>query len=305
MERKASTPQPEAYPIKPPPALFQLARFMVRRNIPGGWRLWLDLHRRGALNQISFYPAKGAAREAPLYVPLYRRVSSWSHTEIAEYCADVVAATLRRAASQGLPIALVDCGADIGMMSSAMARDCRLIDWVVAFEPNREAYRFLEMSFAKWPLPARAINAAVGAKTGRGRLASAPGGNEHAFFIVQDPAGSIDVRRVDDLEISADHLLLLKIDVEGAEHDVVTGALGALKAAPNFVVVFEAHPKVVARVRIDPCETVRLLNTLAPLDIDVAEFPGVRIDPAQPFFNQLGAGPETICNVVCTSRKTA
>lgn len=285
-----------------PPFLFRLARWMIGRAAPGGYRLWTTLHNAGALNRIVRYDLKGAARSAPLYVPLYRRESSWSEAEVGRYSKDLVAATVRRIAEIGFAAVLFDCGADIGMVASALIRDSLLVRSVVAFEPNGESYPLLALSAAAWPAPARAVNAAVGARSGRGRLtAPGPGHDQHAFFMAEDPAGPIEIRRIDDEAAPEGCTVVLKIDVEGAEHEVVRGAMETLARAPAFVVIFEAHPKVAERTGADPSETIRLLRTIRPVTIEIAELPDVAIDPDRPFFAQLGDRRGTITNVLVSS----
>ena len=95
---------------------------------------------------------------------------------------------------------------------------------------------------------------------------------------------------------------LLKIDVEGEEERVVCGALQTLQNARDFVVVFEAHPRVAARTGSDPSAILRLLMSVRPIDVTIAELPHLQIDPEAPFFDQLGAQRSTICNLICVSR---
>lgn len=299
-----TTTLPDTEPAAPsrPPLLFSLSRFLIRHGVRGGWRLWRALLDRGALNRAVKYRLQGAARMTPLFVPLYRAESSVSAQEAAGYCAEVVKATLRRAAMLGAPIVLIDCGADIGLIASALIRNCAAIVELIAYEPNALSQRFLAASAALWGLPARIHPFAVGRRAMRGRLVQPDRDrSEHAAFIVEDPAGPVEVRRVDDDPVRADAAVVLKVDVEGAEFDVIDGAIETLRAAPAFVVVFEAHPAVAARCGVDPCSVIRLVQSVRDVEIEIAELKDVRIDPALPFFSQLGARRDTICNVVLSS----
>ncbi len=296
-------PGPEA--VSRSPILFQLARYLIRLGVPGGWRLWSRLYEKGALDIVVEYPLRGAVRSAPLRVPLYRKESSWSEPEIASYSRNIVQRTLRRVAQFGIPAVLIDCGADIGMVTSSFIRDCAQLIEVIAYEPNNNAFRFLAASATGWTMPSRIVNAAVSDHAGRGRLAAPKGeADEHAMFLIDDPDGPIEVRKVDSEAVPKDSLLVLKIDVEGAELDVVRGAAESLRKAPAFVVILEAHPKVAARTGIDPCEAMRFLGAICPIDIEIVELPDVMIDPALPFFDQLGGRRDTICNVICASKPT-
>lgn len=294
-----------SFKLRRPPLLFELSRLMIRLGVRGGYRLWLHLLRSGKLDQIAFYSLGGRVREAPLLAPLYREESSWSEIEVATYERKLVAAAIRRIEKFELPIALIDCGADIGMFASAIARNCAGLESILAFEPNIEAFALLRASFDHWPISARAINAAVGDTKTRGRLTGAPGASAHALFVVEDALGPIEIRPIDDEVFPPGHLIALKIDIEGGEYAAVLGAMRTLKGATAFVVMFEAHPKVVERTGVDPVETIRLIQSAAPIDIEVAEFPHVKIDTAIPFFEQLGPNRATICNIICSSRRPA
>ncbi len=286
-----------------PPLLFRLARLMIRNGVRGGFRLWRWLLDAGALNRVVEYRLPGAARAAPLRVPLYREESSWSEPEIAGYGKHFVAPVIARVAQTGLAAVLIDCGADIGMITSSFVRDCALIASAIVYEPNREAFACLAASVPGWTVPVRAHNAAVGDRSGHGRLAAPPGETSaHAMFMVEDEDGPIAVRRIDDEKIPADAMVVLKIDVEGGEQAAVQGAVETLARAPAFVVIFEAHPRVAQRCGVDPGETMRLIRSVRPIDIEVAEFPGLAVDADKPFFAQLGEGRSTICNVICASR---
>jgi FkbM family methyltransferase len=292
-----------ALPIRKPPPLFHLSRFLIRRNVRGGWRLWLHLIDSGALNQVTRYDLAGSARAAPLLVPLYRKESSWAEIEVARYERDTVRRAIGRISASSRDFVLIDCGADIGLVASAIARDCERVKSVIAFEPNDEAHAFLDASFGLWPIAARAIRAGVGDRAMRGRLQEIEGNHSaHARYLVEDAEGPIEVRRIDDEKLSPDLGVLLKVDVEGLEYAVISGAIETLRQAPEFVVMFEAHPKVFERTGVDPSAVIRLIASAAPIDVAIAEHPEIRVDPDAPFFAQLGTAGRVNCNVICASR---
>jgi hypothetical protein len=73
-----------------------------------------------------------------------------------------------------------------------------------------------------------------------------------------------------------------------------------LNRVDQFIVAFEAHPKVVERTGVDPLEGVRLLNTVRSCTSRIAEFPHTELRLDKPFFEQV---PERrVCNIMCRSR---
>jgi FkbM family methyltransferase len=79
---------------------------------------------------------------------------------------------------------------------------------------------------------------ALGAINGRAGVTSAVEGNLGATGIVAHPGGSISMRRLDDLlGVVVGGVKLLKIDVEGTEAQVLSGAM---------VTLTESHPLIIA-----------------------------------------------------------
>ena len=77
------------------------------------------------------------------------------------------------------------------------------------------------------------------------------------------------------------------------------GWMGLRRMTVGFAVGFEAHRDVVSRTGVDPSECIRLLQSIRPVRIQVAEDRGARIDPERPFFDQVRA--LKVYNVVCSS----
>lgn len=289
-----------------PPVLFSLSRRMIRAGVPGGYRLWSALHARGALDRIVRYEIGGPARSVPIYVPLGRSVSSWSAREIGRYEHRVIRLIAEEAARLGGAFRLADCGADIGMVTTALLRASAQIEEVTALEPNEEAFAVLTRTLAAAPVPARAVGMAVGDRTGRVRLVTPTGQDAHAAYVELDEAGPISLTRLDDVLAADGRGLVLKIDVEGGEDAVVAGASGLLAATPRFVVAFEAHRGVAARTGRDPGAVLRRLAGIAPIRVRVAEMPGLRLDPVRGLFAQVdaaGGASSRVLNVVASTER--
>lgn len=289
-----------AYARTRPPWSFRLATFLNRHRIRGGYRLLDTAAALGWLDELVRYElANGVA----ILVPLARRENRWTREEVEQYEWRPVALFCERLTALAGPVRLVDCGADIGLFAARVAARVPGLVEVLAFEPNAEAHRVLLENVALLGRPARAQRAALGSARGRGVLQSvARDRSAHAQFVVGAPAGGgdFDVLCIDDLALPRDAALGLKIDVEGSEWEVLRGAQRTLSEVPHFVIAFEAHREVCRRTGLDPCELLRWLARLRPIEYIVAERRDLAVDPARPFFEQVDAPP--ICNLVVWSR---
>jgi FkbM family methyltransferase len=276
---------------------FRLAMHLIHRRIRGGYRLVETTRRLGWLNVVVPYTLEEGLT---LDVPLYRRENLMTDQEAREYEAPAISLLAEELKGRRpAPVTLVDCGADIGLISTLLSARCPNVARIIAFEPNPEAFHILQSNLARLSPAGECHPAAVSDFSGRAELRSPrPDASSHARFIVSCPEGDVPVMRVDDLGIDPHHGLLLKIDVEGAELDVLRGAAATLSSAAWFVVLFEAHPAVARRTGIDPIECVRLLSSLGDCRFQVAEAPGIRLVADRPFYDQV---PQQICNVICVA----
>ena len=255
--------------------------------------------RAGLLDRVARYPVSDGIT---IGVPLYRPDNQWDAKDVAGYEAGLLAMLAEEVAKLPRPVTLVDCGADIGLISVLLAAKCRCLDRVIAFEPNPEAYDVLASNIGRLPVKAEARREAVSDFVGLGELkAPAYDASAHGRFLAPASNGTIAVTRVDDLGIGGEGSVCLKIDVEGGETGVLRGSLETLRRARGFVVTVEANRDVVTRTGIDPMECVRLLRSVRECDVRVAEAPTkVLVDEdGVGFFQQFNT--RRVYNLVCRS----
>jgi FkbM family methyltransferase len=280
-----------------PPWHFRLAAYLTRNHLRGGTRIIDTARKLGWLDRLVRYQLSPSVS---LQVPLYRDANAWDEQEVLEYEAAFIACMGSAIRELPGPVALYDCGADIGIFAVRMVASCPNLQRVTAFEPLPAAHEVLARNLEGLPIPAEARCAAVSDFSGHGRMQSPDfDASDHARFLVAASDGTV-VHRIDDFSVSEGTCVALKVDVEGAELNVLHGAREVLERAPGFVVGFEAHRKVVDRTGVDPNECIELLQTIRPCSVTLSEAPEVHWNSAQPFFSQLPGRP--VCNVVCRSQ---
>ena len=98
------------------------------------------------------------------------------------------------------PIELVDCGAEIGLISVLLAARCPGLVRIRAFEPNERVFPFLASNLHRLPVEAEAHRAGLGDFDGTGILKRPEHDrSDHARFVETKSAGDFPVLKVDDV----------------------------------------------------------------------------------------------------------
>jgi FkbM family methyltransferase len=139
----------------------------------------------------------------------------------------------------------VDVGANVGLHTIAAARAMQGTGKIVAFEPFEETKRLLEKTV--WINGFTQIveihQAAVSHQRGFEDLFLGATSGHHSLFASEVPREFQSVRvptvRLDEVIGSDEVVSLLKIDVEGAELDVVRGAVGTIVNNYDLALIVE------------------------------------------------------------------
>jgi FkbM family methyltransferase len=286
--------------VRRPPISLRVGAYLVRHRYRGGYRLLALAAQRGWLDRIVRYRL---ARGVTFDVPLFRPDNRWDAVDVRKYDPRLTGDLAQVVRESSTPPVLIDCGADIGVVSVVVLAATARVRRVVAIEPNPVAYAILERNMCRLPVPAEAIRAAVSDFSGRGVLRSPSGEDrsDHSKYVVEAPGGDVPVMRVDDLRIEPDASVILKLDVEGAEFAAVKGALGTLRAAREFAVSFEAHPRVVERTGVEPTEIIRLIQSVRNCSVTVSDVPAMEVTTDRPFFAQVSDLKVMGYNILCRS----
>lgn len=275
--------------------LFTVLRALTRTGLRGSSRMFFLAQRYRLLRGVLRFSID---RHHPLYVPISRCMDLH---DVLEYEGKLLSTLVLKAdLFEGNSITLVDCGADIGIVSVRLLSSLKIITKILAFEPNQDVFWLLKRTLSEQPCETVALQMAVSNFSGRGELRS-PDYDPHSTGRYLAPAeeGGFPVVTIDDVLTERPSYCIIKIDVEGGELSVLEGAQACIKAAKALIIVLEAHPKVTARTGIDPCSLLTYLNTQRPFEFTVAEKPEQYLDLTQPFFQQVR--PDTIFNIVCSS----
>jgi FkbM family methyltransferase len=239
---------------------------MIRARVRGGYALISLAGRLGMLDVIAQYPL---GENISFGVPLYRADNAWDLLDIQSYEADLIGAFCKAIAPMH-EVTLFDCGADIGTFSAVTFSRAPRIARIIAFEPNPEVFDLLRENLAGLPLSSEAVHKAVSNFEGQGRL-ERPNydASDHARFLVPGD-GPLVVTTIDSFGIRGGDVAI-KVDVEGGELEVLKGAAETIASARECVVTVEANAQVARRIKKDPVECLRFLESVRPFRFIVAE----------------------------------
>jgi FkbM family methyltransferase len=139
----------------------------------------------------------------------------------------------------------VDVGANVGLHTIAAARAMQGIGKIIAFEPFEETKRLLEKT--AWINGFSEIikihQAAVSHQSGYEDLFLGATSGHHSLYASeasnQFPSVRVPTVRLDDVISKGEAITLLKIDVEGAELDVLRGATEAISNSSDLALIVE------------------------------------------------------------------
>ncbi len=286
--------------VEPTPFALRVGSWLNARGLRGSHRLRSLARLLGQLNRVVQYPLP---RNVHIDVPLYRFENCWTARELNEYEPELINALAESAENATGPVRLIDCGADIGTISTVLFSRCPNLSDIIAFEPNLEACVFARRNIGRLPVSTEVFDLAVSDFEGHGRLECPEyDDSPHTMYLVPATDGEIAVTTIDALQLAPEGTLLIKIDTEGAEQTVIRGAYATISRAQQVVLAFEAHPSVAARTGIDSTEILCELNQLRPFHSHIAEFPDLSIDLTEPLFEQVRLDSPYGLNIVCESK---
>ena len=178
------------------------------------------------------------------------------------------AGTVRRYRALLRPGGIVfDVGAHVGYHTLRFAALVGRGGRVFAFEPHAGNFRLLRRNVERRALPqVTPIPHAVSDAPGRQSFHETPLSMGHSLLPLKEHTGHVEVTRT-----SLDHFVreqsieradLIKIDVEGAEPEVLEGMRGLAARSPGLGVIVEFKPALLARRGFPPTELPQRLASM-------------------------------------------
>jgi FkbM family methyltransferase len=184
---------------------------------------------------------------------------------------------LRQCLAPGMTF--VDVGAHVGHYTLLAARAVGRSGRVVALEPASQSYRLLrETVRANRLRQVTVLPVAAGAKSERRAFNLTSWSLCQGFYEHPDPVArpsclaEVDVQPLDELITGS--VNIIKIDVEGAELEVLDGMSRILDENPTLTLIAEWHPECLASAGRDPRDLPKALTALG-FRLDAVLDPGV------------------------------
>lgn len=276
------------------PWYLRASKWLERRELRGNdllMRLVKKLAQKPILVEHELYGR-------PFLVPILRDDNRWDSSDLHTYESAVVRSLKNVTANWPKVDVVIDCGADIGLMSRKLLGELEPIE-IVAIEPNETAFEYLKKNMEFYEA-ARLLNCAVGREAGVGNLREPDwDSTEHGWYIAYDRSGALRIDVLDRIVLRRQlGCIVAKIDVEGAELAVVEGFQRTLRQATRIAIAFEAHPFHVQRTGVDPLEVVRRIESIRECKWFVAEEEKLSRDlgSEEKFYEVM---PGKVYNVIC------
>ncbi len=165
---------------------------------------------------------------------------------------------------------VADVGAYLGYLTILAARAVERQGRVVAFEPDARTFRFLTENVRANGVAetVTAVQQAVGRSRGATTFYLSAAGDTSSRYAqaAADEATQVEMTTLDDFFGAEPPVDVVKIDVEGAELDVLDGMTTTVERAANMTLFVECNPDALAVAGRSPAE---LLGRLDELGFDV------------------------------------
>lgn len=208
-----------------------------------------------------------------------------------------------------------DLGADVGVVSALVNKNCQGLKNIIALEPNPNVFDVLDQNLTNINSKHKAYNLAISDFNGYAQFSfNAQQGSDHEGHLVSSsivrsstvpdsntvPGNSaeVDLDNTKQTQVTTLDSLIkqhgseincniaIKIDVEGQEKSMLCGAINTIIKADKVVVLLEIHPDVLTRDKQTPEEIFAEAEKARPFKWIVPIQQNRTVDRSRDFFKQ-------------------
>jgi FkbM family methyltransferase len=260
-------------------------KFIQCYEVPGKYRLYEATKHKYNRSLIT-YEVKGSEFSIP-----WDQWCFWKNHGPENYYLEEILPFTQVLNNQLVKFDFIDLGADVGVVSALVNKHCEGVNKIIALEPNPRVFNVLKKNLSNISSNHTAFNKAVSNFNGYGQFSfNSEQGSDHEGHLINNSTGKTRVTTVDSLiednNISIAKNIAIKIDIEGQEKAVFSGAKNTLQQANKVVILLELHPDVLTRAQQTPeelfleAEKIRNFTWLVPIQGNKA------VDRSRVFYQQ-------------------
>jgi len=255
---------------KLPKLLNYFARLAQSYDVPGKYRFY-ELTKHKFNRSLITYNIKGSEFSIP-----WDQWCFWKNYGPENYYLDEILPFTQILNDQLESFDFIDLGADVGVVSSLVNKHCVALNNIIALEPNPSVFNVLQQNLLNISANHLAFKNAISNFDGYGQFSfKSEQGSDHEGHLVNNLIGKTKVTTLDSL-IDNNNIVLakdlaIKIDVEGQEKAMFSGAKETIKKAKKVIVLLELHPEVLTRDKqtaeelFSEAEKIRSFKWLVPI----------------------------------------
>jgi len=255
---------------KLPKLLNYMVRFSQCNEVPGKYRFYEATKHKFNRSLIT-YNIKGSEFSIP-----WDQWCFWKNYGPENYYLEEILPFTQALNDQFDYFDFIDLGADVGVVSALVNKYCIALNNIIALEPNPTVFNVLKQNLLNISARHLAFKSAVSNFDGYGQFSfQSEQGSDHEGHLVNNSTGKTEVTTLDSLidkhGIVLAKNLAIKIDVEGQEKAMFSGAKNTIKKADKVIVLLELHPEVLTRDKqtaedlFREAEKIRSFKWLVPI----------------------------------------
>ncbi len=262
-----------------------IIKFIQCHEIPGKYRLYEATKHKHNRSLIT-YEIKGSEFSIP-----WDQWCFWKNYGPENYYLEEILPFTQVLNDELKHFDFIDLGADVGVVSALVNKHCQGVNQIIALEPNPSVFNVLKQNLLNISARHFAFNKAISNFNGYGLFSfNSAQGSDHEGHLINNSTGKTEVTTVDSLiddnNIAIAKNIAIKIDVEGQEKAVFSGAKKTIQQAEKIVLLLELHPDVLTRDKQTPEELFKEAEELRDFTWLVPILDNKQVDRSKAFYQQ-------------------